>query len=81
MLPQNGGFRRGFATVLGIVSGGPKGRREVLDDALAVLDAEGARAADETERILRQRAALRELNDRLNTLQKQIEALTGKKKE
>ena len=41
-----------------IVSGGPKGRREVLDDALAVLDAEGARAADETERILRQRAAL-----------------------
>jgi DNA replication and repair protein RecF len=43
---------------LGIVSGGPKGRREVLDDALAVLDAEGARAADETERILRQRAAL-----------------------
>jgi len=26
-------------------------------------------------------AALRELNDRLNTLQKQIEALTGKKKE
>ena len=41
-----------------IVSGGPKGRREVLDDALAVLDAEGARAADETERVLRQRAAL-----------------------
>ena len=43
---------------LAIVSGGPKGRREVLDDALAVLHAEGARAADETERILRQRAAL-----------------------
>jgi DNA replication and repair protein RecF len=43
---------------LTIVSGGPRGRREVLDDALAVLDAEGARAADETERILRQRAAL-----------------------
>ena len=41
-----------------IVSGGPKGRREILDDALAVLDAEGARAADETDRILRQRAAL-----------------------
>ncbi len=41
-----------------IVSGGPSGRREVLDDALAVLDAEGARAADETDRILRQRAAL-----------------------
>jgi DNA replication and repair protein RecF len=43
---------------LGIISGGPKGRRDVLDDALAVLDAEGARAADETDRILRQRAAL-----------------------
>ncbi len=41
-----------------IISGGPKGRREVLDDALALLDAEGARAADETERVLRQRAAL-----------------------
>jgi DNA replication and repair protein RecF len=41
-----------------IISGGPKGRREVLDDALVVLDAEGARAADETERVLRQRAAL-----------------------
>lgn len=41
-----------------IVSGGPRGRREVLDDALALLDSEGARAADETDRILRQRAAL-----------------------
>jgi DNA replication and repair protein RecF len=41
-----------------IVSGGPKGRRDVLDDALAILDTEGARAADETERALRQRAAL-----------------------
>ena len=30
----------------------------MLDDALAVLDAEGARAADETDRVLRQRAAL-----------------------
>ena len=43
---------------LAIVSGGPKGRRDVLDDALAVLDAEGARATDETDRVLRQRAAL-----------------------
>jgi DNA replication and repair protein RecF len=43
---------------LAIVRGGPRGRREVLDDALALLDAEGARAADETERVLRQRAAL-----------------------
>jgi DNA replication and repair protein RecF len=41
-----------------IVSGGPKGRRDVLDDALGVLDAEGARAADEVDRVLRQRAAL-----------------------
>jgi DNA replication and repair protein RecF len=43
---------------LAIIRGGPRGRREVLDDALAFLDAEGARAADETERVLRQRAAL-----------------------
>jgi DNA replication and repair protein RecF len=43
---------------LTIISGGPRGRREVLDDALALLDPEGARAADETERVLRQRAAL-----------------------
>jgi DNA replication and repair protein RecF len=41
-----------------LVSGGPKLRRELLDDALGLLDAEGARAADEVERILRQRAAL-----------------------
>jgi DNA replication and repair protein RecF len=43
---------------LALVSGGPKLRRELLDDALALLDTEGARAADEVERILRQRAAL-----------------------
>ncbi len=43
---------------LAIVSGGPKIRREVLDDALSLLDPEGARAADEVERVLRQRAAL-----------------------
>ncbi len=43
---------------LAIVSGGPKIRRDVLDDALSLLDAEGARAADDVERILRQRAAL-----------------------
>ena len=43
---------------LAIVSGGPKIRRELLDDALGLLDAEGARAADDVERILRQRAAL-----------------------
>jgi DNA replication and repair protein RecF len=43
---------------LALVSGGPKVRRELLDDALSLLDAEGARAADAVERILRQRAAL-----------------------
>jgi DNA replication and repair protein RecF len=43
---------------LAVVRGGPRGRRELLDDALALLDQEGAHAADDTERILRQRAAL-----------------------
>jgi DNA replication and repair protein RecF len=43
---------------LAIIRGGPRGRRELLDDALALLDTEGARAADDTERALRQRAAL-----------------------
>ncbi|MGP0030071.1 MAG: DNA replication/repair protein RecF [Acidimicrobiales bacterium] len=43
---------------LAIVSGGPAGRRQLLDDALALLDPEGARAADEVDRVLRQRAAL-----------------------
>jgi DNA replication and repair protein RecF len=43
---------------LALVSGGPSIRREMLDDALGLVDAEGARAADDVERILRQRAAL-----------------------
>jgi DNA replication and repair protein RecF len=43
---------------LALVSGGPRVRRELLDDALGLVDAEGARAADQVERILRQRAAL-----------------------
>jgi DNA replication and repair protein RecF len=43
---------------LALVSGGPRVRRELLDDALGLVDAEGARAADEVERVLRQRAAL-----------------------
>ncbi len=43
---------------LAIVGGAPKGRRDLLDDALALLDPEGARAADETDRVLRQRASL-----------------------
>jgi DNA replication and repair protein RecF len=43
---------------LTLISGGPRGRRDLLDDTLSLLDAEGARAADETDRVLRQRAAL-----------------------
>jgi DNA replication and repair protein RecF len=43
---------------LALVSGGPKLRRDLLDDALSLVDPEGARAADLVERILRQRAAL-----------------------
>lgn len=52
---------------LALVSGGPAGRRDLLDDTLALLDAEGARAADETDRVLRQRAALlRQSGGRVN---------------
>jgi DNA replication and repair protein RecF len=43
---------------LALISGGPKGRRELLDDTLGLLDPEGARAADEVDRVLRQRGAL-----------------------
>jgi DNA replication and repair protein RecF len=43
---------------LTLINGAPRGRRELLDDALGALDRLGARAADDTERILRQRAAL-----------------------
>jgi DNA replication and repair protein RecF len=43
---------------LALISGGPSGRRDLLDDALSLLDPEGARAADESDRVLRQRAAL-----------------------
>src|SRR6185312_16393695 len=53
---------------LALVGGGPKLRRELLDDALGLVDAEGARAADEVERILRQRAALlRQAGGRVST--------------
>jgi DNA replication and repair protein RecF len=52
---------------LTIVSGGPKGRRDLLDDTLALVDRDGARAADELERVLRQRGALlRQVNGRLD---------------
>jgi DNA replication and repair protein RecF len=43
---------------LSLVSGAPRGRRDLLDDALGALDAPGARAADDVERVLRQRGAL-----------------------
>ncbi len=52
---------------LSLVAGGPKGRRDLLDDALALLDGEGARAADDVERVLRQRGALlRQVGGRQN---------------
>jgi DNA replication and repair protein RecF len=41
-----------------LAQGAPAGRRDLLDDALALLDAEGAAAAEETERAVRQRGAL-----------------------
>jgi DNA replication and repair protein RecF len=43
---------------LALVSGAPRGRRDLLDDALGALDPRGARAADDVERVLRQRGAL-----------------------
>jgi DNA replication and repair protein RecF len=43
---------------LSLVRGAPRGRRDVLDDALGALDARGARAADDADRVLRQRGAL-----------------------
>jgi DNA replication and repair protein RecF len=52
---------------LALISGAPKGRRDLLDDSLALLDREGARAADDVERVLRQRGAvLRQANGRLS---------------
>jgi len=43
---------------LALVNGGPMGRRQLLNEALAIIDHEGARAADTVDRVLRQRAAL-----------------------
>ncbi len=43
---------------LALVGGAPRGRREMLDDGLGALDRRGARAADDVERVLRQRGAL-----------------------
>jgi DNA replication and repair protein RecF len=43
---------------LGIVQGGPARRRDLLDDALRMLDPKAGAVLDEVERVLRQRAAL-----------------------
>ena len=43
---------------LALVQGGPSHRRDLLDDALRLLDPRAAQAADALERVLRQRAAL-----------------------
>lgn len=43
---------------LGVVQGAPARRRDLLDDALALLDPPASAAADEVERALRQRGAL-----------------------
>jgi DNA replication and repair protein RecF len=43
---------------LGVVQGGPARRRDLLDDALRLLDPGAAAVADEVERVLRQRSAL-----------------------
>jgi DNA replication and repair protein RecF len=43
---------------IGVVRSGPAHRRRFLDETLAVVDPKAARAAEETEKVLRQRAAL-----------------------
>ena len=43
---------------IGVVRAGPGDRRHFLDETLAVVDPKAARAADETEKVLRQRGAL-----------------------
>ena len=43
---------------IGVVRAGPADRRHFLDETLAVVDPKAARSAEETEKILRQRAAL-----------------------
>lgn len=43
---------------LALVQGGPAGRRELLDQALATLEPPAAALLDDVERVLRQRAAL-----------------------
>ena len=43
---------------IGVVRAGPAARRHFLDETLAVLEPKAARAAEETEKIFRQRSAL-----------------------
>jgi DNA replication and repair protein RecF len=43
---------------IGVVRGGPSERRGFLDETLAVVDPKAARASEDVEKILRQRAAL-----------------------
>jgi DNA replication and repair protein RecF len=43
---------------IGVVRAGPADRRHFLDETLAVVDPKAARAAEETDKVLRQRAAL-----------------------
>jgi DNA replication and repair protein RecF len=43
---------------VGVVQGGPSGRRELLDDAVALLDPQGTAVLEDVEKILRQRNAL-----------------------
>ncbi len=43
---------------IGVVRAGPADRRHFLDETLAVVDPKAARAADEADKVLRQRAAL-----------------------
>jgi DNA replication and repair protein RecF len=43
---------------IGVIRGGPAERRRFLDETLAVVDPKAARAVEEVDRILRQRAAL-----------------------
>ena len=43
---------------IGVVRAGPADRRHFLDETLAVVDPKASRAAEETDKVLRQRAAL-----------------------
>ncbi len=43
---------------IGVVRSGPADRRRFLDETLAVVDPKAARAGEEVEKVLRQRAAL-----------------------